>query len=265
MAQATESLRQTEEKIAKLKAENEATQQEKLRIQQEVENTQKKLKRASTLIQSLKGEKTRWIESLKEMDIQINCLLGDSLYASAYVIYAGAFTSDFRQRLASQWTEAIHKLDFSTSKQKPVVTDILSDQVTLMNYVNQYKLPSDQHSKENASMLFTTQKYCLLIDPEKQAQNFLKLFYKEQGVDIVKINAKDLLRNLENCIRFGKVLVIINVGEDIDPSLSPIIDKQFVKESGQLCVKLGDSYIPYNTNFKLFLCTHLSNPNYSPE
>lgn len=36
-----------------------------------------------------------------------------------------------------------------------------------MNYVNQYKLPSDQHSKENAAMLFTTQKFCLLIDPEK--------------------------------------------------------------------------------------------------
>lgn len=60
------------------------------------------------------------------------------------------------------------------------------------------------------------------------------------------MNAKDLLRNLENCIRFGKVLVIVNVGEEIDPSLTPVLEKQLVKESGQLCVKLGDSYIPYN-------------------
>ena len=74
-------------------------------------------------------------------------------------------------------------------------------------------------------MLFTTEKFCLLIDPEKQAQNFLKNYYKEQGVEIIKANAKDLLRNLENCIRFGKVLVIINIGEDIDPSLSPVIEK----------------------------------------
>jgi dynein heavy chain len=44
-------------------------------------------------------------------------------------------------------------------------------------------------------------------------------------VDIIKVNAKDLLRNLENCIRFGKVLVIINVGEEIDPSLSPVLDR----------------------------------------
>lgn len=49
------------------------------------------------------------------------------------------------------------------------VTDVLSDQVTLMNYVNQFKLPSDQHSKENAAVMFTTNKFCLCIDPEKQA------------------------------------------------------------------------------------------------
>ena len=98
----------------------------------------------------------RWIESLKQMDVQIKCLLGDSLFAAAYVIYAGAFTSDFRQRLSALWVAKIREVGFDTSKQKPLATEILSDQVTLMNYVNQYKLPSDQHSKENAAMLFTT-------------------------------------------------------------------------------------------------------------
>ena len=45
------------------------------------------------------------------MGVQIKCLLGDSLFAAAYVIYAGAFTSDFRQRLASEWFNIIHKLN----------------------------------------------------------------------------------------------------------------------------------------------------------
>lgn len=114
-------------------------------------------------------------------------------------------------------------------------------------------------------MMFTTQKYCLLIDPEKQAQGFLKNFYKEQGCEVVKANDKDLLRTLENCIRFGKVLIIINVTEEIDPSLNTVLERTLVKEANQLCIKLGDNFIPYNDTFKLYLCSHLANPNYSPE
>lgn len=54
---------------------------------------------------------------------------------------------------------------------------ILNDEVTLMDYVNQYKLPSDRHSMENATMLFNSFKYCLLIDPEQQGLTFLKNYY----------------------------------------------------------------------------------------
>lgn len=81
-----------------------------------MDNTQKKVERASTLIQSLKGEKTRWIQSLKDMDVQITCLLGDALFASSYVIYAGAFTADFRQRLSEHWLGLIQKLNIKTSQ-----------------------------------------------------------------------------------------------------------------------------------------------------
>jgi len=70
----------------------------------------------------------------------------------------------------------------------------------------------------------------MLIDPEKQAQGFLKNYYKETGCEIVKANDKDLLRTLENCIRFGKVLIIINVTEEIDPSLNTVLDRNFVKD-----------------------------------
>ena len=125
----------------------------------------------------------------------------------------------------------------------------MSDQVTLMGYCNQFKLPSDMQSMENAVVLFKSPKFTLCVDPEGQAQNFLKNYYKEQPNEIVKANDKDLLRTLENCIRFGKIMIIVNVGEEIDPALNTVLDKTFVKDGNQVCMKLGDTLVPYNPSF----------------
>lgn len=57
-------------------------------------------------------------------------------------------------------------------------------------------------------MLFTSTKYCLLVDPERQAQQFLKNYYRDVSVEIVKHNDKDLVRTLENSIRFGKIMIV---------------------------------------------------------
>lgn len=137
----------------------------------------------------------------------------------------------------------------------PKVTDILSDQVTLMSYVNQYGLPSDHHSMENATIMFSSKKYCLMIDPEQQAQQFIKNYFKEQGIEVAKATDKDLLRNLENCIRFGRILLIVGVTNEIDPALNSILDQNIIVENGNQFVKLGDKKVPINPAFNLFLCT----------
>jgi len=45
-------------------------------------------------------------------------------------------------------------------------------------------------------------------------------------VNIIKLTDSDYLRTLENCIQFGKPVLLENVGEDLDPSLTPILLKQ---------------------------------------
>ncbi len=56
--------------------------------------------------------------------------------------------------------------------------------------------------------------------------------------------------------------MIENIGEELDPSLEPILLKQ-VDKSGSL--RLGDKSIPYDKDFKFFLTTTIPNPHYSPE
>jgi len=74
-----------------------------------------------------------------------------------------------------------------------------------------------------------------------------------------------LQRALENAVRFGKTLLLENVMESLDPSLEPILLRQTFKQGGSLMMKLGDSVIAYDPNFKFYLTTNLRNPHYTPE
>lgn len=76
---------------------------------------------------------------------------------------------------------------------------------------------------------------------------------------------KELLRELESCVRFGKFCLIENVGTEFEAALDPILTKSLFKHAGQLSVKIGDNMVPYNFDFRLYLTTRLPNPHYAPE
>lgn len=76
----------------------------------------------------------------------------------------------------------------------------------------------------------------------------------------------DEFRNiLTISVRDGKVLLIENDNNELDPSLDPVLLKQTFSRGGKTCMKLGDLIIPYDFNFKLYITTTLPNPTYTPE
>jgi dynein heavy chain, axonemal len=126
-------------------------------------------------------------------------------------------------------------------------------------------LPNDNLSIENGIIMFGSRRWPLMIDPQNQANKFVKIFGREEaeaGLEVFKMSDGNLLRNLELGVQFGKWVLIENVGEELDPALEPILLKQ-VDKSGQL--RLGDKSIPYNQSFKFLMTTTLPNPHYSPE
>lgn len=40
------------------------------------------------------------------------------------------------------------------------------------------------------------------------------------------------------------------MGEELDPVLEPVLQQQVFKQGGALCLKLGDSVVEYNKDFK---------------
>ena len=41
-----------------------------------------------------------------------------------------------------------------------------------------------------------------------------------------------------------------DVGEELDPALRPIVMQETTRRGGQLVIKLGDTEIEFNTNFR---------------
>jgi len=86
-----------------------------------------------------------------------------------------------------------------------------------------------------------------------------------EGLDVFKLSDSGLIKGLENAISMGRWVLLENIGENLDPSLEPILLQQLTKQGTSWTLKLADRTLQYNFNFKLFLTTTLPNPHYSPE
>jgi len=53
------------------------------------------------------------------------------------------------------------------------------------------------------------------------------------------------LKPLENAIKFGKPVLFENVDEELDPTLDPILEKNFVSRAGVKFLKLGENEIEF--------------------
>jgi hypothetical protein len=90
-----------------------------------------------------------------------------------------------------------------------------------------------------------------MIDPQGQANKWIKNMERDRGLDLIKLSDKDMLRTLENGIRFGRAVLLESVGEALDAALEPLLLKQtFKSPSGSESIKLGDGVIPYHPDFR---------------
>ena len=105
----------------------------------------------------------------------------------------------------------------------------------------------------------------LMIDPQGQANKWIKNMEKAKNLHVIKLTDSDFVRTLENCIQFGTPVLLENIGEELDPILEPLLLKQTFKQGGSVCIKLGDSTIEYSKDFRFYITTKLRNPHYLPE
>ena len=126
-------------------------------------------------------------------------------------------------------------------------------------------LPVDSFSIDNGIIVHNSRRWPLLIDPQGQANKWVKNMERENKLGVIKLSDANYLRSLENAIQFGSPILIENVGEELDPILEPVLQKLTFRQQGVDYIKLGDNVIEYSKDFRLYITTGLRNPHYLPE
>ena len=155
---------------------------------------------------------------------EIGNVVGDVFVAAACVAYYGAFTSSYRHELVQKWTQQCQELEIPVSEGVSLIS-VLADPFEIRQW-NTDGLPRDQFSTENAILVTRGRRWPLMIDPQDQANRWVKNKEMQMGLKIIKLTDGNFLRTLENSIRIGVPVLLEEIGETLDPSLEPVLLKQ---------------------------------------
>ncbi|KNC54636.1 dynein heavy chain 2 [Thecamonas trahens ATCC 50062] len=263
LKESQDKLAELEGSILELEQQYEDSVKRKEDLQAQVEKTKQHLARAHKLIGGLADEKDRWKEGIADIEGSLHALVGDALLAAAVIGYLGAFTTPFREELVAGWLAKMGELDIPHTPSFSIRT-VLGSAIELRAW-NLAGLPNDTLSTENGVIVKYSRRWALMIDPQGQANKWIRNMEAENGLDVIKLSEKDYLRTLGNAIRFGKPVLLENVPESLDPALEPVLLKQVVERETGPCIKVGDQEIPYRDDFRLYITTKLPNPHYKPE
>ncbi|XP_077435277.1 dynein axonemal heavy chain 7 isoform X3 [Vanacampus margaritifer] len=257
------ALKEVQDEVFNLNQILNEQKKKKVELEDEVDLCKKKLERATQLIGGLGGEKTRWNEMALNLGNLYNNLTGDILISAGIVAYLGAFTSSFRQEQIEEWSNQCKEKEIPSSGNMTLTTS-LGELVKIRAWTIA-GLPTDGFSIDNGIIISNARRWPLMIDPQGQANKWIKNMEKANSLAIIKLSDSGFVRTLENCIQFGTPVLLENVGEELDPILEPLLLRQTFKQGGAICIRLGDSTFEYAPNFRFYITTKLRNPHYLPE
>ena len=261
-----EELKSLQVELGELSAQFEDKSARQRDLKTSAELMASRLSAAERLISGLSSEKVRWTNEINELNSRKDRLVGDCLLTSAFLSYAGPFTFDFRRRFIHDDLEQnLKKLGVPVSQPLKLETLLTDDNET--NAWLAEGLPSDELSVQNGMLTMRSERFPLCIDPQMQALKWIKSREGEQLEGKIKRQTDvDFLKQLELAIEYGLPFLIENVGEYIDPVLDPVLKRNFYyAPNGAKMIKLGDSEVEWDDNFRLYMTTKLPNPHYDPD
>uniref|UniRef100_A0A8C9K0H7 Dynein axonemal heavy chain 14 n=1 Tax=Panthera tigris altaica TaxID=74533 RepID=A0A8C9K0H7_PANTA len=221
----------------------------------------RRLQCASVLLTSLEGEKTQWPETIDQIDKKLERIWGDVLLSAACIVYSGALTAEFRQLIVNKWETLCTENSIPLSPNFSLI-EVMAPNHEIRRWHSQ-GLPLGQYSAENAILTRSSLQWPLLIDPHKQAHNWIR---QTEGSRLQELSMEDgsHIQTIENAVKTGGSVLLQNLPETLAPSLKAILKKEIYQKRGQYFIRVEDSEIEYNSQFRLFISTEVDNPHLPP-
>ena len=196
-----QALQKVRDLIHKLQSNYQASQRKLEDLTKQKETIEIQLGRADKLVVGLADEAERWRQTVKVLDVDLINLVGNVMLGAGYLSYVGPFTSKYRDQLLKQW------MKFFVAKRIPYSNDfaverILGDPVQIREW-NIQGLPADVLSIENGIISTQAKRWPLLIDPQSQANKWIKSMEKDNNLQTIKLSNPKFLQIVENGIRLG--------------------------------------------------------------
>jgi dynein heavy chain len=262
LAEAKAALSAVEAKLAELQNAYNTSVSEKNELVSTAEMLEAKLDRADKLVNGLEGEYVRWQHSIGVFNESLIKVTGDALIGAAFQSYAGPFEANYRSTLQQAWTQSVHTQELPMSEHFSL-TSFLANPTD----VRQWQidgLPRDDFSIENGVISTSGGRWPLMIDPQGQANRWIKNKWGKE-LKVIDLKMTGFLRDVENAVQYGFPVLLQDILEEMDPALEPVMSRSVMKIGNREVIRLGDKELDYSPDFKLYITTKLANPHYTPE
>jgi hypothetical protein len=126
-----------------------------------------------------------------------------------------------RQALLTSWIAGCKDLGIPVSEDV-TLRGVLASPVELREW-GLAGLPADDVSVDNGVLVTRGRRWPLMIDPQGQANAWVRAMEGGSGLRVLKPADPTFLRTLESCIRIGTPVLIEDVGEALEPALEPVL------------------------------------------
>ena len=210
----------------------------------ELEKITKKILKGKELLNSLKDEKERWSCREKKLIVIKKNIFIEALFSSILINFENKL-EEFKIILQQQ------NFDFE---------EFLTSPSELLEFL-QNGLPNQKELIKKVLKITYSYHTPLIIDPSRELETYFVRYYNNniKKAVICDITDKNLSQKIEMCLKFGKILIIININSYLPFYLLEIIKKNFkIKSDGSKEILFLGKDILVNKNFKMLLFSNLN-------